>query len=284
MTSRKRCSFCRESLGDAARLVTSPLAVDLIAGFAEVRKTTICQPCVFSFASSTVRVTELSVDRSTLCQFCGQARSGALLSGEGIATLCTDCAATLGTVFDRYTDTHLPIVLCPRMFLSYSHESDEHKAWVIKLAAWMRYRNIAVAYDFDHQRGQHHTATTEAIGIFIQYMQSCHAFVPIITPTYLFSIGHGPRPEIPPGKRDPQWVFDEFQLSLQLGEAKRIETIPILRAGEFATLPRPFDVKNTLDLRTTNDLSKKLNRLGEYLLFERACKVVPFLDDELGGK
>ncbi|MFQ6007190.1 MAG: toll/interleukin-1 receptor domain-containing protein [Woeseia sp.] len=175
------------------------------------------------------------------------------------------------------------MILCPRVFLSYAHESVAHKKWVIQLATWLRVRNIAVVYDYDHYRGRHLTSTTAAIMAFIQRMQCCHAFIPIFTPTYLAGIGHGPRPDVPPDKPDSQWVFDEFQLSLQLGAAKRIETVPILRAGDLDALPRPFCATNTLDLRTSTDLGEKLNRLAMYLLFDRFRAVVPFLDEQFAA-
>lgn len=232
-----------------------------------------------SFVSATVRTRYLSKNRESPCHFCGQPRDGAILKGKGGARLCTDCAANICLAWERYKDHTRPMILCPRVFLSYAHESTSHRDWVIELAAGLRARKIAVVYDYDHYRGRYLSSTTAAIMAFIQRMQCCHAFIPIFTPTYLAAIGHGPRPEVPPDKPDPQWVFDEFQLSLQLGAAKRIETIPVLRAGTLDALPLPFCEMNTLDLRTTTDLGEKLNRLAMYLILERFRTVVPYLDE-----
>ena len=282
MTAQARCSFCRTSTPKAGRVLKTPMAVDLLAGFADMRKVAVCQSCAVSFARATMTTRRPpDPDRDDVCQFCGQVPSGAILSGEGIATLCTNCAALCVETFDQYSEPVLNVVVCPRVFLSYSHESEKHKEWVIKLAAWLRHRRIAVLYDFDHIRNEHRTADTESIGLMIQKMPGCHAFMPVFTPMYLFSIGYGPRVEISNDRPDPQWAYDEFQLSLQLGSVRRIETIAVLRAGEMSALPPPFDASNTLDLRTSDALNEKLDRLSTYLRDERAVKVVPFLDDTL---
>jgi len=111
-----------------------------------------------------------------------------------------------------------------------------------------------------------------AIARLVSRMGICHAFLPIFTPGYLDRIGY--RAGRPKRSTEQGWVFDEFQESLLLGNQRRIETVAILRQGEFVDLPPPFHEGNTLDLRTEDDYDRKLLGLALYLHERRAVPYV----------
>ena len=162
---------------------------------------------------------------------------------------------------------HKPRILSPpRAFISYRWESQEHMNWVADFAKHLARRRVDVVLDkfLDGPplgRGRHPSEV-------VQRMQGCHIFIPVFTPGYLARIV--PSSKANPHIIDDAWVFDEWQLSLHLGHNKLIETLGVLRSGDFADLPQPFNSRNTVDLRTTEDYARKLNSMAYYMRFERA--------------
>jgi len=160
------------------------------------------------------------------------------------------------------------------VFISYRWENEAQIQWVRKLAHTLSTLEVAVLLDqLDRSlasRVDMRTWPREALEIscFIRKMQCCHVFMPIFTPGYLDRIGYPNG--APVGSTEQGWVFDEFQESLALGAARRIETIGVLREGNFGDLPTPFNESNTLDLRTEEGYERQLVRLGLYLHEERA--------------
>jgi hypothetical protein len=152
----------------------------------------------------------------------------------------------------------------PRVFVSYRWESDAYSNWVTRFVCDLGSLRVQVVFDRLIQTGRQDDATGEVVG----KIATCHAFLAILTPSYLEALGwrDGAWHDYIPNNR---WVFDEFQLALQHEEAETTEIIPILRAGDIAALPYDWNSGNTLDLRTDEAYAAKVNFLADYLHFKR---------------
>jgi hypothetical protein len=168
----------------------------------------------------------------------------------------------------------------PKVFISYTWESDEHKLWVRKLATELLQHDIDVFFDGLIPAG-YEDYDRFSVNEIAQRLQGCHVFMPVFTHSYLAKIGwHDGRPT---GSGPDGWVFDEWQLSLRLGKHRMIETIPVLREGEPARLPRPFSADNIVDLRPGQDHTGRLARLIEYIRDERAVILALDMEAVLDG-
>lgn len=168
----------------------------------------------------------------------------------------------------------------PRVFISYRWESQAHMDWVSWLAQSFLARAVAVVLDqfeppLDSDPDVRSWSQREgAIARLVHRMATCHAFIPVFTPGYLERVGY--QAGRPKKATEQGWVFDEFQQSLVLGSQRRIETIAILREGDFNDLPSPFHEGNALDLRADDNYDRKLDGVALYLHERRA---VPYVAD-----
>jgi TIR domain-containing protein len=157
----------------------------------------------------------------------------------------------------------------PRVFISYRWGNQD--AWVDQFVNDLVRSRIVVVYDKDLQRQYPDKDRYELTSRLMLMMSSCHAFIPIFTPSYLKRAGYVNGRPIHRNDEDG-FVFDEFQKSLLLGSRRQIETIAILRDGDFSDLPKPFHERNILDMRRSEDYQANMSRLIHYLMFERAIK------------
>jgi hypothetical protein len=172
----------------------------------------------------------------------------------------------LGTLLAEDPPVAPRLLAPPRAFISYRHnESDALMQWVVEFAAHLARRKVHVVFDqfLPPSRDAERRHPSE----IVQRVQGCHVFIPVFTPGYLARIQSA---QLWPQTIDDGWAFDEWQLSLALGSRQLIETIGVLRAGEFTNLPAPFDAANTIDCRSTYDYARKLNELAYYMRFDRA--------------
>ena len=152
----------------------------------------------------------------------------------------------------------------PRVFVSYRWESEAHSHWVTRFVADLAFRRVQVEFDRLIQTGRRDDATPEIIA----RIAVCHAFLAMLTPSYLEALGwrDGAWHNYIPRNR---WVFDEFQLALRHEDAGTTEIIPILREGDIAVLPYDWNSSNTLDLRADEEYEAKVNYLAHYLHSKR---------------
>jgi TIR domain len=118
----------------------------------------------------------------------------------------------------------------PSVFLSYRWESEEHRAWVTRLAHDLKARGYDVYFDQDLQV-EHHDQLMPAPEL-ISLIVRCNFFVMVLTEGYLERIG--PSAQRASIKLMDGWVWDEYQTALQLVKIGRINSwLIVWRSGEL---------------------------------------------------
>jgi hypothetical protein len=153
----------------------------------------------------------------------------------------------------------------PRAFISYRHIEDEsgsshinekHRAWVETFVADLRRWSVDVIFDSDIRmlfqpytaKDPHLVPALAEFSAISSYI--CHAFIPILTPAYIDRIGYA---DYEPQRGTKQsFVLEEWHFAMHLANARVIQYIPVIRAGEperMATLPIGVGPENAFDMR-----------------------------------
>ena len=145
-------------------------------------------------------------------------------------------------------ETPAPGANPPSYFISYRWESPEHKAWVASFAEALAARGHDVVLD---QRLQQDHAERLPVPELISRMAQCNRFLFVLTEAYLARIGASEGP-IKDG-----WVWDEYQVALQLSERGRIGFVCVWRSG---ALPDWISEEQALDFRDDANYEAMLER------------------------
>ncbi len=137
----------------------------------------------------------------------------------------------------------------PKVFLSYSHEEQEHDSWVLDLASSLRKNGVDAALDQWDLHPGHDTT------LFMESQIRDSAFVILVcTPTY------AEKSNIPRGGVG----YEKNIISAEMLQAKDLKPkfIPVLRKGEFQTaLPIYLGSKYCIDFRVTREQVEALDEL-----------------------
>lgn len=137
----------------------------------------------------------------------------------------------------------------PRIFISYRWESEEHKAWVRKLASRLRERGFEVLLDqFQSMEGSRLNVPK-----YVSSIAECHYFVIIITSGYCEVVDRS-------GKGPDGWVFDEYQTALSFSKGALIKIICILKEGKKP----PPGCGKLIDLRNVKDSFSVIDEVFHY--------------------
>jgi len=169
----------------------------------------------------------------------------------------------------------------PKAFISYRHIeheahensgqlNDAHRAWVETFVQDLARHNVEPIYD-GHLR-ELFRPHTKADPLFVPFLAEvsticslvCHAFVPILTPSYIDRLGYGEYE-----RRDgaaQSFVLEEWQLGMFYANAGVMQYIPIIRAGEperMAALPLGVGPENAFDMRDPKDYQLQLRFIAD---------------------
>lgn len=170
----------------------------------------------------------------------------------------------------------------PRIFISYSWESEENKIWVKEFTDLLTSRNIEIFLDQSFEQSCIQLGNTARFfGELIGRISCCHIFMPIITTKYLEKIGfvNGQ----PVSLSGHGWVYEEYQQALKLLNQKHIEIISIFREGDKQCLPPFMNLDDSLDFRSKHDFNKKLEVLVNYIHNKRLVKDKENIEGALRG-
>lgn len=142
-----------------------------------------------------------------------------------------------------------PGAMPPSYFISYRWESDAHKAWVASFAEELAARGYDVVLD---QRLQEDHAGRVPVPELISRMAQCNHFLFVLTEAYLARIGAFDGPI-----RDG-WVWDEYQVAMQLSERGRIK--PFVCVWRSGALPDWISGEQALDFRDDAGYGAMLER------------------------
>jgi hypothetical protein len=157
--------------------------------------------------------------------------------------------------------------LKPRAFISYrhiEHESGEaqnalnaaHRKWVETFVQDLSRCDVDVIYD-GHLREifRPYTDLDPLMVPFLAEVSSiccivCHAFIPILTPSYIDRLGYAGYERQSETKLS--FVLEEWQFGMFYANAGVMQYIPIIRSGEperMAALPLGVSPENAFDMR-----------------------------------
>lgn len=156
--------------------------------------------------------------------------------------------------------------LRPRAFISYRHTEHEamgdvdsasarHRQWVMQFAADLRASGVDVVYDQDLRDVFATRSTKDPWMIeFLGEASSlcpllCHAFIPILTPSYIERLGYGGYQN----QSSSAWSFvqEEWQIAIGFVNGGVMQYIPVIRAGDrdrMAALPLGLGPDNAFDM------------------------------------
>lgn len=172
----------------------------------------------------------------------------------------------------------------PRAFVSYRHiEYEEaaevdalnvaHRQWVEKLACDLENLGVEVVFDGKlRELLRRHTRKDPYHVPFVAEVSTisslvCHAFIPILTPSYVDRLGYAgyqPQP-------DAKWSFvqEEWQIGCFYCNAGAMQFVPIVRAGEpekMAALPLGVGPENGFDMRDPQHYELQVRFIAQRIL------------------
>jgi tetratricopeptide (TPR) repeat protein len=122
-----------------------------------------------------------------------------------------------GLVEASITSGKAPPATPPKLFISYRWAKKEQDAWVGRFANALESRGYDVIFD---RRVQSKASNPLPVPDLIGLMVGCTHFVPILTEGYRRRVET--RPENVYNILEDGWVWDEYQVALRLGAARRI--------------------------------------------------------------
>lgn len=172
----------------------------------------------------------------------------------------------------------------PRAFISYRHieyaegaDADAlnlaHRQWIEKFALNLDRFGVEAVYD-EHLR-QLFAPYTRKDPYHVSFLAElstisclvCHAFLPILTPAYLDSVGYANY------RRQDQaragFAFEEFQMGLFYANGGAMQYIPIICAGEperMATLPIGVAPDTAFDMRDPKDYPFQMSFIAQRIV------------------
>jgi len=146
----------------------------------------------------------------------------------------------------------------PILFLSYKRETQEHNAWVERLAADLLDRGYELVFD----RFLEKEPSPPTVPELVSRLASCNLFVPILTEEYRRRV----EPESGAILLDQDsWVFDEWQVALALANAGRMSFYGVWRSGPV--VPHPFTTRSAADFRKDEQYAARLDQAFPQLRF-----------------
>jgi hypothetical protein len=94
----------------------------------------------------------------------------------------------------------------------------------------------------------------------------CHAFIPILTPSYIDRIGYADY--TPQTGTKMSFVLEEWEFAMHLANAEVVQYIPVVRAGEperMAQLPLGLGPDNAFDMRDPQHYPHQVRFIAERL-------------------
>lgn len=172
----------------------------------------------------------------------------------------------------------------PRAFISYRHAEYEegadasalnlaHRQWIEQFASDLGRAGIDTVFDGDLRNlFAPHTAKDPYQIPFLAELSTisclvCHAFLPVLTPSYLARIGYADYRRQDGAKQS--FVFEEFQLGLFYYNAGVMQYIPIVRAGEperMVALPIGVSPDTKFDMRDPEHYPLQVQFIAERIL------------------
>ena len=169
----------------------------------------------------------------------------------------------------------------PRAFISYRHIEHEtgaaqdtlnaaHRQWVETFAADLSKWQVDAVFD-GHLREifRPYTAQDPFMVPFLAEVSTicsliCHAFIPILTPSYIERLGYGNYE--PQRETKLSFVQEEWQIAIYYANTGLMQYIPIVRAGEperMAALPLGGSPDNGFDMRDPADYPHQVRFIAE---------------------
>ena len=173
----------------------------------------------------------------------------------------------------------------PRVFISYRHAeyeveanadalNAEHRAWVAGLARDLDRCGVETVFDGDlRELFVPYTDKDPLTVAFLAEVSTicclvCHAFMPVLTPSYLDRLGFGGY-----RRRDHathSFAFEEWQIGMFYANAGVMQYVPVIRAGEperMAALPQlGVSPDNTFDMRDPADYALQVQFIAQRIL------------------
>ena len=148
-----------------------------------------------------------------------------------------------------------PLIGSPRLFISYRWESEEHEAWVDRLAGELFSRGYELVYD------RHPESIGNPLGAdeVLYRLAECTCFVAIVTEQYLEATrlpSEGPAPWT---RRDASWAKREWERALSLNRLGLIDCVAVWRSGDGSA--GEFDWTAVIDCRAEVDVRAGLGRV-----------------------
>ena len=139
----------------------------------------------------------------------------------------------------------------PTVFLSYSHDSDEHKRWVRQLAAHLRLNGVDAKLDFwEAPLGANFDK-------FMEQLPNCDFVLPICTPKYCEKSKSGKSSGV-------RWEAQLLSAAMydNLSGENGVRVIPIIRESTPTdVLPTHFRMLNSIDFSDKKNYEFELERL-----------------------
>lgn len=129
----------------------------------------------------------------------------------------------------------------PRLFISYRWGMEEQDAWVVRLVRTLESRGYDVVYD---RTVQSQRSEPLPVPDLVGLIAGCTHFVPILTEGYRRRVETQPHAAL---VIEDGWVFDEYQVAVRLGAARRLIFLGVWRSGP--AVPSPFTRENACDFR-----------------------------------
>jgi hypothetical protein len=170
----------------------------------------------------------------------------------------------------------------PRAFISYRHTEHEddpadsrnamHRSWVETFVADLGKWNVEPVFD-GHIRDAFRQYTQKDLSLvpFLAEFSAitsliCHAFIPILTPSYIERLGYGGYER----QNATRWSFvlEEWHFAMHYANAGVMQYIPIVRAGEperIAALPLGVGPENAFDMRDPVHYQHQVRFIAERL-------------------
>jgi hypothetical protein len=148
-----------------------------------------------------------------------------------------------------------PIIGSPRLFISYRWESEDHEAWVDRLAGELFSRGYKLVYD-RHPESISNPAGADEV---LYQIAECTCFVAIMTEQYLAATrlpSEGPAPWT---RRDASWAKREWERARALHKLGVIDCVAVWRSGESPT--GVIDWQAVMDCRAEDDVHAALDRV-----------------------
>ncbi|MCL2463859.1 MAG: toll/interleukin-1 receptor domain-containing protein, partial [Micrococcales bacterium] len=158
----------------------------------------------------------------------------------------------------------------PKVFMSYSHDSDDHRAWVVRLATYLRGNGIDVCLDqWDLTLGANLMAYMERAA------DTEYRVVVVVTSSYVSKAD----------SRDGGTGYEAQMLSASmLRDLNGDRVVPLLRNNPQGTMPAFLEGRLWIDFRDDSQFEPKYEELLRELHGRRLDSAPPIGPNPLDGK